>query len=80
MRRDITSAGPACSLATVPMRIYTPAPMVAPTPDFQEQSITFRNVNVREKEAKANKHTLLQQQSLIPLGKVRHMDHTCHSA
>ena len=79
MRRDITSAGPACSLATVPMRIYTPAPMVAPTPDFQEWSITFRKGNVWQKEAKANKHTL-QKQSLIPLGKVSHMDHTCHSA
>lgn len=29
----MVSAGPACSLATVPTRTYTPAPIVAPTPD-----------------------------------------------
>jgi len=26
-------AGPACSLATVPTKTYTPAPIVAPTPE-----------------------------------------------
>lgn len=38
-------AGPVCSLATVPTRIYTPAPMVAPTPDLKE---------VKKKKKKTN--------------------------
>lgn len=32
-------AGPECSLATVPTRIYTPAPIVAPTPT--QEKINF---------------------------------------
>jgi len=33
MKKETVRAGPVCSLATVPTRIYTPAPIVAPTPD-----------------------------------------------
>jgi len=57
MRSDNTSAGPACSLATVPMRIYTPAPMVAPTPDFKEWSANLESKSfVCYKESKAKVH------------------------
>ena len=49
MKNDTARAGPVCCLATVPTRIYTPAPIVVPTPSKIPTKVVNDQFNLQKK-------------------------------